>query len=131
MRRGLQRAANSSTTHVAFAFLAMGGWAIFANRAYPVPRALLAGVVQGTLSACLTLFLKTAVERLSRRLSGTAALWAPPLIACVTSSTVLAAIHVLIRTPEISNTIALPLAVSTSYAAIYNYTLYRKADRHD
>ncbi|WP_160007627.1 hypothetical protein [Rhizobium sp. 18055] len=129
MKTRLQRLAGSSITHVAFAFIAMGSWAVFANRVYPLPRALLAGLVQGTLSACLTLFLKTAVERLSARFCGPTALWAPPLLACIASSAILATIHALSGTPEIAKTIALPLAVSTSYAAIYNYSLYRKGDR--
>jgi hypothetical protein len=129
MRALLQRIAGSSITHVAVAFCAMGGWAMFANRGYPLPRTLLAGLVQGTLSGCLTLFLKTAVETLSKRFSGTAALCAPPVIACVTSSAILAAVHAVSGTPEILKTIALPLAVSTSYAAIYNYFLYRKGER--
>ncbi|KQV20325.1 hypothetical protein ASC97_09890 [Rhizobium sp. Root1203] len=129
MRRGLRHAAGSSVAHVAFAFFAMGGWAILANREYPMFRALLAGAVQGTLSACLTLFLKTAVERLSSEFVGIKALWAPPLIACIASSAILTTIHALSGTPEILKTIALPLTVSTSYAAIYNYSLYRKGGR--
>ena len=76
MTTRLQRVASSGITHVAFAFIAMGGWAIFANRAYPLPRAVLAGVVQGLLSACLTLFLKMTIDRLSGRFSGALALWA-------------------------------------------------------
>jgi hypothetical protein len=129
MTTRLQRVASSGITHVAFAFIAMGGWAIFANRAYPLPRAVLSGVVQGLLSACLTLFLKTTIDRLSGRFSGALALWAPPLIACLGSSAILATIHALSGTPEILKTIALPLAVSTSYAAIYNYSLYRRGKR--
>jgi hypothetical protein len=129
MTTRLRRIAGNSITHVAFAFCAMGGWAAFANRGYPPGRFLLAGFVQGALSACLTLFLKTAIEQLSRRMSGTEALWAPPLIACLASSAVLATIHALSGTPEILKTIALPLVVSTSYAAIYNYSLYRKGER--
>ncbi|MBB3964393.1 hypothetical protein [Rhizobium metallidurans] len=129
MTTRLRRIAGNGITHVTFAFCAMGGWAMFANRGYPPARFLLAGLVQGTLSALLTLFLKTAVEQLSRRIAGTYALWAPPLIACLASSAILATIHALSGTPEILKTIALPLAVSTSYAAIYNYSLYRKGKR--
>jgi mannose/fructose/N-acetylgalactosamine-specific phosphotransferase system component IIC len=129
MRTRLQRLAGSGITHVAFAFCAMGGWAMFANREYPLSHSLLAGVVQGTLSACLTLFLKTAIEQLSKRFSGTSALWAPPLVACMASSAILATIHALSGTPEILKTIAVPLAVSTTYAAIYNYSLYQKGER--
>lgn len=125
----LRRVAASSVTHVAFAFLAMGGWAMVANHGYPLPRMLLAGLVQGSMSACLTLFLKTAIDRLSARLPARSALWAPPLIACIASSAMLATIHAVSGTPEILKTIALPLAVSTSYAALYNYSLYRRRER--
>ncbi|APO72830.1 hypothetical protein ACDY96_22445 [Rhizobium mongolense] len=117
------RLGRSSTVHVTFAFLAMGGWALFANRVHPLPRMLLAGVVQGALSACLTLFLKSAVETFSKRFKGSAAFVAPPLIACLGSASILIAIHALAATPEILRTVAVPLAVSTSYAAIYNYSL--------
>lgn len=119
------RLGRSSAVHVAFAFLAMGGWALFANRPYPLPAMLMAGAVQGTLSACLTLFLKRAVEALSNLFSGGVRLVAPPLIACLGSATILVAFHMLSGTPEILKTIAVPLAVSTSYAAIYNYSISR------
>jgi hypothetical protein len=125
------RIARSTVTHVLFAFLAMGGWAVFANRAHPLPKAFLAGLVQGALSACLTLFLKTVIEHLSKRFSGVPALWAPPLIACTASAAALVAIHAMSGTPEILKTVALPLTVSTSYAAIYNYSLYRKRGSND
>ncbi|ACM27561.1 hypothetical protein MOV66_10140 [Agrobacterium sp. SHOUNA12C] len=115
--------AGSSAVHVLFAFVAMGGWAVFANRMHPMPRPVIAGLVQGILSACLTLFLKSVIEALSRRFRGLAALWAPPLIACLGSTGILVTIHTLSGTPEILKTIAVPLLVSTSYAAIYNYSI--------
>ncbi|WFU08089.1 hypothetical protein QA646_12285 [Rhizobium sp. CB3090] len=115
--------AGSSIVHVLFAFLAMGGWAVFANRLHPMPQRVIAGVVQGVLSACLTLFLKSVVEALSKRFSGFTVLWAPPLIACLGSTGMLVTIHALSGTPEILKTIAVPLLVSTSYAAIYNYAI--------
>lgn len=115
--------AGSSIVHVLFAFLAMGGWAVFANRMHPMPRPLIAGLVQGILSACLTLFLKSMVEALSKRFGGFTSLWAPPLIACLGSTAILLTIHALSGTPEILRTIAVPLLVSTSYAAIYNYSI--------
>lgn len=126
MRAQVRAIGSSSIVHVLFAFLAMGGWALFANRAYQMPRPLISGVVQGSVSACLTLFLKSAIEFLSRRFSGIAAYWAPPLIACVASTAVLVAIHAASETPEILKTIAVPLLVSTSYAAIYNYSIAGK-----
>ena len=119
----LKALAGSSIVHVLFAFLAMGGWAVFANRAHPMPRPLIAGVVQGVISGCLTLFLKSVVEALSRHFSGSARLWAPPLIACLGSATILIVIHALSGTPEILKTIAVPLLVSSSYVAIYNYSI--------
>jgi len=121
-----RRLAQGSVTHVLFAFVAMGGWAVLANSNHPLQQALLAGVVQGGLSACLTLFLKTVIEWLSKKFKGRARLWAPPLIACLASTSVLISIHALSGTPEILKTIAVPLAVSTSYAAIYNYFLCQK-----
>jgi mannose/fructose/N-acetylgalactosamine-specific phosphotransferase system component IIC len=123
MRESIRSLAGHGIAHVLFAFIAMGGWAVLANREHTLSRALLAGVVQGTMSACLTLFLKMAIEFLSRRFQGLPALWAPPLIACIASTTILIAIHALSGTPEILKTIALPIAVSTSYATIYNYSL--------
>jgi hypothetical protein len=126
MRAQIRAIGSSSVVHVLFAFCAMGGWAVFANREFPMPRPVLAGVVQGALSACLTLFLKSAIEFLSSRFSGLAVYWAPPLIACIVSTGVLIAIHWISGTPEIPKTIALPLLVSTSYAAIYNYSIAGK-----
>ncbi|MET3857254.1 hypothetical protein [Rhizobium sp. OAE497] len=117
------RLGRSSAVHVAFAFVAMGSWALFANRAYPLPRMLLAGLVQGALSGCLTLFLKRVVERLSAIFSGPLRLVAPPVIALLGSATLLVTFHILSGTPEILKTIAVPLLVSTSYAALYNYSI--------
>ena len=117
------RLGRSSAVHIAFAFVAMGSWALFANRAYPLQRMLLAGLVQGALSGCLTLFLKRVVERLSAAFSGPPRLVAPPVIALLGSATLLVTFHMLSGTPEILQTIAVPLLVSTSYAALYNYSI--------
>ncbi len=109
--------------HVLFAFVVMGGWAVFANRNHAMPQPVYSGLLQGAVSACLTLFLKSVIDALSRRFSGVTRFWAPPLIACLGSASLLTALHALIGTPEIASTIAVPLMVSTSYAAIYNYSL--------
>uniref|UniRef100_UPI0031013FC5 hypothetical protein n=1 Tax=Neorhizobium sp. EC2-8 TaxID=3129230 RepID=UPI0031013FC5 len=126
MPDALRRLARSGTIHVLFAFLAMGGWAVFANRAYDMPRPLYSGFVQGVMSACLTLFLKSVIDGLSKRFDGPTRLWAPPLIACLGSTAILVTIHAASGTPEILKTVAVPLLVSTSYAAIYNYSLSRR-----
>jgi hypothetical protein len=41
--------ARSSPLHVAFAFVAMGGWGAFANRGHGPQAMLLAGLVQGAI----------------------------------------------------------------------------------
>ncbi|MCU4179737.1 hypothetical protein [Bosea sp. BH3] len=125
MNPPVARLMRSSVIHVAFAFVAMGSWAAFANRAHPMPAPLQAGLIQGALSAVITLFLKRGIEALSKRLAGFAALLAPPLIAGLVSACLLTAIHTAGGTPEIARTIALPLTVATSYAALYNFSLWR------
>ena len=121
----LARLMRSSIVHVGFAFLAMGSWAAFANRAHPMPAPLYAGLLQGAISATITLVLKRAIEYLASRFSGLAALLAPPGIAGLVSATLLTILHTLGGTPEIAKTIAVPLIVATSYAALYNYSLWR------
>ncbi len=118
----LRRIAGHSATHVFFAFAGMGGWAVFSNRAYPMPDPVIAGAVQGMLSAFLTLVLKTIIDRLAERFSGSTALWLPPLVAVNVSVCLLIVIHNVSGTPEILQTISLPLMVAASYATIYNYS---------
>lgn len=125
MSSHLRALARSSVVHVLFAFLAMGGWALFANRLHPMPQPLIAGVVQGTLSAALTLCLKSTIDAFSRRFRGTTRFWMPPLLACLASTSILVAVHATAGTPEILKTIAVPLLVSTSYAVAYNYSISR------
>jgi hypothetical protein len=131
MTGGIRRLARSSAVHVTFAFLAMGGWAVYANRGHSTAQMLMAGLVQGILSGFLTLFLKSVIERLSHRFSGAAVLWAPPLIACMSSAALLLLIHAISGTPEILRTIAVPLTVSTGYAVLYNYSISRGRIRTD
>ncbi|MGO4172783.1 hypothetical protein AB4Z16_11355 [Bosea sp. TAF32] len=125
MTRPIARLMRSSIVHVAFAFLAMGSWAAFANRGHAMPAPLQAGLIQGALSASITLVLKRCIEYLAGRFTGLAALLAPPLIAGLVSASVLTVIHTIGGTPEIARTIAVPLTVATSYAALYNYSLWR------
>lgn len=121
--RGL---ASNAFVHMLFAFVLMGSWAFYANRHFPRPQPLVSGLVQGMLSALLTLFLKSAIDFLARRFQGTAAYWAPPLIACIGSACILIVMHLISGTPQILKTIAVPLLVSTSYSALYNYTHVRR-----
>ena len=125
MTSPVARLMRSSIVHVAFAFLAMGSWAAFANRAHPMPAPLQAGLIQGALSAGITLLLKRSIEGLSRRFTGITALLAPPVIAGLASASLLTVIHTVGGTPEIGRTIAVPLTVATSYAALYKFSLWR------
>jgi hypothetical protein len=130
--------ATSTIAHVGFGFLAMGAWAVFANRDHALPEMLLAGLVQGTISGLLTLVLKKGLERMSAmffRAPGSdegqgraiAALIVPPLITATAILAILVTAHTLAGTPEIFATIAVPFTVSTSYAIIYNLGLWRRA----
>ncbi len=118
--------ATSTIAHVGFAFLAMGAWAVFANRAHALPQALLAGLVQGSISGLITLGLKKFLEWFNARLLGLLALIAPPLITAATILALLTSAHTLAGTPEIFATIAVPFMVSTSYAIVYNWGLWRR-----
>ena len=125
MMAWVRRIAASGFTHVAFAFFMMGGWAFYANSAHAMPKPLVAAVVQGTLSGCITLFLKTVVEWLSVRFEGIVSLVAPPIVACTLSLCILVLIHKVAATPELFATIALPFSVASLYAIIYNFSLWR------
>ena len=131
-----ERMASNTFVHVAFGFIAMGAWAVFANRAHPIEQALLAGLVQGTISGALTLFLKKGLERMSAMFFRSpnseggrdiAALIVPPLVTATAIATILTTAHTLAGTPEVLATIAVPFTVSTTYAILYNLRLWRAA----
>jgi hypothetical protein len=118
---------SNTAVHVAFGFLVMGGWAMFANRHHPLGDGALAGVVQGTISGALTLVLKKFLEWINARFTGLPALIAPPLVTATCIFLILFSAHTLAGTPEIAATIAVPFTVSTAYAIIYNLRLWREA----
>lgn len=113
----------STPLHVAFGFVAMGGWAAFANRAHGADAMLAAFLVQGTISGLLTLVLKRGLEAGHSRMRGLAARVVPPMVSCLLIITALHEIHRLAGTPEILGTIAVPWTVSTLYAFIYTWSL--------
>lgn len=120
----IARLADSTLVHIAFAFIAMGCWALFANRGYAVPDMLQAGLVQGSLSAGITLVMKKALESLSQAFKRAGqslrALIAPPLIVCSASLAVFVGTHLLSGTPEIIRTIIVPFSVAFTYACLYS-----------
>jgi len=125
----LSRLARASATHVAVGFLVMGAWAWWVNRGHGAGPAALAGLAQGVMSGLLTLGLKRGLEAMTDRLSGPGAYVMPPLTGLVLIGTTLSAVHRLIGTPEILATIAFPLTLSTTYAAVYTALIVRKRAR--
>lgn len=123
----MQRLMKSSAVHIAFGFLLMGGWALFANRGHGLEQAWLPALVQGSISGVLTGVLKKVLEALDGKLAGPAAYVVPPMITAGSILMVLTLVHRLIGTPELIATIAVPWTVSTLYALIYNARLV--ADR--
>src|SRR4051812_26843157 len=65
--------AKSTAVHVAVAFLAMGGWTLWANAGHGLAAAWIPALVQGTISGTITLVLKRALEAMVSRLRGPAA----------------------------------------------------------
>lgn len=108
-----------------FAFLAMGGWALYANSGHGLAAAWLPALSQGVLSGLITLVLKRVLEAMRGRFPGVLAYVLPPAITAGTVLALLVAVHKLIGTPEIVRTIAVPWSVSTLYAVLYAATLAR------
>jgi LytS/YehU family sensor histidine kinase len=125
MQNALRTFAGSTFAHVGFAFLAMGGWALFANSGHGLAAAWLPALSQGVLSGLITLVLKRALEAMSPRFAGALAYVVPPAITAGAVLALLACVHKLIGTPEIVRTIAVPWSVSTFYAIVYAATLAR------
>ncbi len=115
----------NKAVHGVGGFLLMGGWAFYANRAHEMPTPLIAGVVQGLLTATITLFLKRIIEGIFHRTSGFQRLVLPPLAAFLISVVLLSVIHRLAGTPAVLATISVPISVSTLYAFLYTVTLSR------
>ena len=124
--RWLRVLARSHLAHLLGAFVVMAGWAFFANRGHALSDALAAAALQGALSAAVTLSLKTFIEKIAPRFTGSAALVLPPLLAFCIVGGVLVLLHRLNGTPEILATVALPLTAATVYAAVYNLALWKR-----
>jgi hypothetical protein len=115
----------ATATHVAFAFLAMGGWALLANLSKGLHHALIAGAVQGTLSGLITLGLKRFLEAASAQMSGIWAILLPPASSSAAILILLLAAHRLAGTPNVWATISVPYAVSSLYAWVYVIVVVR------
>ena len=122
----IARLAGDARVHVAVAFVLMGGWALYANRAHPFPEPLLAALVQGAMSGAITFALKRALDGLRARLPHHRGWWAPPMLALGCSLCLLITVHWLTGTPEIMRTISVPFSVATLYAVTYNLIRWKK-----
>ncbi len=116
--------ARSSAMHAAFAATLLGGWAVYANSGHPMPAPLIAGIVQGALSAVIAVGQKAIMERVHARTQTLP----PPILASVTFSLiVIVVLHTLARTPELLATISLPWTIGLIYSTLYTLTLHRTA----
>ncbi len=113
----------SSVAHGLAGFLLMGGWAAFANRAFPMPAPLLAGLVQGCLTAAITLVLKRLIEAVFAAVPMPWQVLLPPLCAAAVSFSLLTLVHSLAGTPALWLTVSVPFTVATCYAVLYTITL--------
>ena len=117
--------AHRSWVHMAGGAVLMGSWAGYANRAFAMPAPVLAALVQGALTATITLFMKRLIEAVAARFTGPAGYILPVAAAGAMSLCLLGSIHWLAGTPAILATIAVPFCVASSYAALYTISLKR------
>lgn len=125
----VKRVLGHGAAHAAGAFLGMGTWAFIANAGHPLPDALTAGLVQGSLSALITALMKKALDAMSARFAAAGAgtmIALPPAIVWSSSTSVLIAAHAAAGTPEILATIAVPASVSLAYAITYSLSLWHR-----
>ena len=123
----IARLAQSGLVHVLFAFVMMGSWAVYANWSHPMPKPLIAGVLQGALSGAITFALKRSLDYLRGHVARAVGWWLPPLIALSLSFCLLVAAHLIAGTPEVARTISLPFSVASLYALGYNFLMWRRA----
>jgi peptidoglycan/LPS O-acetylase OafA/YrhL len=115
----------------AAAFLAYGSWAAFANRAHGADAALRAFVVQGCSSAFVTSTIAAVIEWAHARLPRTRA---SALLAVSFGALFATAfhcgLHLVMGTPELLRTVAVPVLASVVYASGYVTTLRALAGGH-
>lgn len=122
----IARLAGQTWVHVSVAFVLMGSWALYANRGHPMPKPLVAALVQGALSGAITFGLKRVMDWLRAGMRRGLGWWLPPVVACSGSLALLVAMHLLAGTPELLRTISVPFSVATTYAVIYNLVMWNK-----
>ena len=129
MRVLVLRLAQSTFVHSAVGFLLMASWAFYANRNYPMPAPVIAGLLQGFLTAGVTVILKHMTEAQIRKFGGLSGLILPPLCAGSVSASILGSVHWLAGTPEVLATLAIPVTGATCYAALMSITIWSQRRR--
>ena len=115
----------ATALHVAVAAVAMGSWAAFANAGAGAAAMTRAALAQAAISGGITLGLKRALEAMGAAWRDPLALVLPPLVTCAVTLAVLVGVHTAAGTANLWRTIALPYAVSSTYAWGYSLALFR------
>lgn len=115
-----------SLASAALAFAVYGPWAFVANLGHGVPRALRAGLTQGTVSFVLTLCLTQLMEFLFALPRSPRLGFALAVAGAVTTSALLnVCAHLLAGTPEIVRTITPVVLLGTVFFVSYGANLLR------
>lgn len=100
----------------ALAFVLWGGWAVLANQSVGIAQAVLAGALQGTASAVITLIMAALATRLYHRFHHPLIkVLAPPCLIVSVSSSLLYLIHSLGQTPNLWLTIIPPSSLALAF----------------
>ncbi len=112
----------------AFAFLLWGGWALIANWHAGQHHALIAGLLQGSASAIITLLMAICATALFARLPGPVIRIAlPPLLIVSISFSALWLAHTANATPSLWTTILPPSCLAFAYCLYLTLSLARDA----
>lgn len=110
------------------AFALWGGWALVVNRQAGWQPALLACLLQGTISFVITLIMAAAVTWQVRQLSTTVGkVLVPPLLTVSVTGSFLYAVHTLVHTPDVWPTIIPPSTVALFYCLFLSIQIQRQA----
>ncbi len=108
------------------ALILWGLWAFFSNAQHGLSSGLKAGLIQGTASFLITIYLKFSVVSLASRFSAEPLRFIiPPTLTVVTTGSALLLIHHGLHTPEIARTITPPIIVATLYCFYLSYQMNR------
>ena len=111
--------------HMLVGFIVMGSWAAFTNWTYAMPAPLIAGLVQGTMSAAFTLGLRWLTEVVAARMHRKRTMSLVPVVICAVTVAILTVIHTLAGTPEILRILLVAVAITTFYSGMQTYGIWK------